>query len=141
MAGVLIIAGRTISVASWLDFDQSVEVISGSILHRMANGAGMPIDGWRKHKITLSGSGWTPAALIGINYSAAIEVTLPTPFAFAVGEPLPAGWTLVSETTGPDVTGADVRLVLVRLTAFTTGPRLSNNNASNPGWELVLEEM
>lgn len=137
---VLKIAGRSLSLISWLDFEQSVEPIVGSTVHRMATGEGIKIAGWKKHRITLSAGGWIPAPLQGIDYSVPVEIELPLPLAFAVGEALPPGWVAVSETTVTDQAGSTVRLVIVRLTVLTDGPRLSHNNQANPAWEMTCEE-
>ena len=139
------IAGREISIVAMLDFDQQIEPIGGSSVRRMSNGAAFKMTAWEKHRITLSGSGWVPAALIGINYQQPFEIELAHAVGFAVGDTLPAGWTSRAapwdEKTIPDQSGASVRYVYPKMTVISEGPRLSNGNSANPSWELVCEEI
>ena len=139
MTDVLKIAGRMISVAAMLDYDQSIEPIGGSETRRMANGAAYKMTHWGKHRISISGSGWIPAPLVGINYAAPFEIELAKPEAFAVGESLPAGWSVVSESTVTDAAGNSARLVYPKMTVVSDGARMTNNNAANPSWELSCE--
>lgn len=139
MSDVLKIAGRTISLAAMLDYDQQIEAIGGSEIRRMASGAAFKMTHWQKHRISLSASGWIPAPLIGVNYSAPFEIELAKPEAFAIGEALPAGWSVVSESTVTDAAGNSARLVYPKMTVVSEGARLTNNNAANPSWELVCE--
>lgn len=139
MSDVLKIAGRTISVAAMLDYDQQIEPIGGSETRRKANGAAFKMSRWTKHRISLSGAGWIPAPLVGINYAASFELELAKPEAFAVGESLPAGWSVVSESTVTDAAGNSARLVYPKMTVVSDGARLTNNNAASPSWELVCE--
>lgn len=137
------IAGIELSIISWLDFDQSIEPIAGSTVRRMASGAAFKLTHYRKHRISLSASGWLPAPLNAINYDAPFEIELPIPEAFRIGESLPAGWSSRSapwtEYTTTDQHGASVRMVYPKMTVISDGPRKSNGNAANPSWELVCE--
>lgn len=143
MRATLIIAGIELSVIAWLDFDQAIEPMGGSTLHRMANGAGFKISAWRKHRITLSAGGWIPPALLAVDYTAPFEIELPIPFGLNVGETLPAGWASRSapygETTQTDQDGKSLRMVYPKLTVFSDGPRQSAGGGSRT-WELVCEE-
>lgn len=137
------IAGIEISIVSWLDFDQSIEPIGGSSARRLAGGALFKLTHWQKHRITLSASGWVPAPLIAIDYSAPFEIELPRAVGFSVGQDLPSGWSQRAapwgETTVTDKHGVVTRLVYPKMTVEAEGPRLSNGNSANPSWELVCE--
>ena len=138
------IAGIDLSIVAWLDFDQSIEPIGGSSLRRMANGQAFKSTHWHKHRISLSGSGWVPAPLNAIDYSAPFEIELPHAIGFNAGDPLPTGWTSRAapwdEKTVTDQTGSTLRLVYPKITVIAEGPRQTNGNGGNPSWELVCEE-
>jgi len=137
----LIIAGRTISLISFLDFDQQISRIGGAFAARLANGAADIVSHWSRHRISLSGTGWVPPALIGIDYNNPFSITLPRPIAFAVGEALPSGWTIVRETTVTDQESVVGRLVWVSLTVIAPeGAQGGHNNTASPSWQLVCEE-
>lgn len=139
------IAGIDLSIVAWLDFDQSIEPISGSSFRRMANGSGFNLSHWSRHRISLSGSGWVPAPLNAIDYAAPFEIELPHAVAFRAGEALPAGWSSRSapwaERTITDQAGIAVRWVYPKMTVRSEGPRQTNGNAASPSWELVCEVM
>lgn len=139
MIDALKIAGRSISIAAWLNYDQQVVQIGGSSVRRKANGAAFKMTGWQRHRVTISASGWTPPALIGINTAASFELELPQPLAFAAGEALPAGWTNLREETVTDAAGNTARLVWVKLTVLSDGPTLTSDNTANPSWEMAFE--
>lgn len=136
------IAGIEISIIASLDLQQRIEPISGAEMRRMASGAGFKMGHWRKYRISLSGAGWAPASLNGINYDAPFEIELPFPVAFAVGESLPSGWAQRSapwgERTVIDQSGVSVRYVYPKLTVFSDGPQQSHDG--NPSWEMTLEQ-
>lgn len=138
------IAGYELSPIALLDFDQQIEPFGGSTTRRLSNGAAFKMTGWRKHRISLSASGWVPAALNGVDYSAPFEVELPLPIALRVGEPLPDGFTARStpwsEHTVTDQAGISVRYVYVKVTVISDGPRQSHNLSATPSWELTLEQ-
>lgn len=143
MTPSLKIAGIDISIISWLDFDQSIEPIGGSDFRRMAGGNGFKTTHWGKHRISLSGSGWVPAALNAVDYAAPFEIELPQAMTFNAGEALPAGWTSRAapwgEKTVTDGAGHSVRYVYPKMTVFSEGPKQTNGNTANPSWELVCE--
>lgn len=70
MIRTLEIGGLVISVQAAGDISQTFEQIGGFTLHRMLNGAGVPQSHWRKLATTISGSGWVPAGLSGLDYDA-----------------------------------------------------------------------
>lgn len=137
------IAGIEISIIASLDLQQRIEPISGSELRRMANGAGFKMGHWRKHRISLSGSGWVPAPLNAIDYYAPFEIELPYPMAFQVGEPLPDGWSQRAapwaEHTVTDQDGVSVRYVYPKMTVYSDGPQQSHDGES-ASWEMTLEQ-
>lgn len=141
----MIIAGVNVSFVSWLDFDQTIEPISGSEVRRMASGAAFKMSGWTKYRITLSGSGWIPAPLLAVNYNASFTLELPAPITLNSAEALPSGWSQRSspwaETTVTDQGGNSVRVVFVKMTVIADPPRLVHNNSGNPSWELVCEDV
>ncbi|ODU49076.1 MAG: hypothetical protein ABS92_06795 [Thiobacillus sp. SCN 63-374] len=64
------LGGLVIPVQAAGDISQTFETIGGFTLHRMLNGAGVPQSHWRKLKTTITGSGWTPPGLAGLDYDA-----------------------------------------------------------------------
>ena len=143
MTPSLKIAGLELSIVALLDFTQSIEPIGGSSTRRMANGAAFKTGHWQKHRISLSGSGWVPAPLNAIDYTAPFELELPHALAFRPGEALPAGWSQRSapwgEHTVTDQAGAAVRYVYPKMTVISDGPRQTNGNDASPSWELTCE--
>lgn len=141
----MVINGITVSVVAWLDFDQSLEPISGASVRRMTSGAAFKMSGWRKYRITLSGSGWVPAPLLAINYDASFVIELPLPVTLNAAESLPSGWTSRSapwgEVTKTDQEGVSVRVVYPKMTVIAEPPRMGHNLSGNPSWELVCEEV
>lgn len=139
----LIIAGREISIISWLDYDQSIEPIGGASTRRMGGGSAFKLTHWNKWRISITASGWIPAALLGVNYGEPFEIELPWPEAFAVGDPLPAGWTQRAapwdEKPVTDQAGFPVRLVWPKLTVIAEAPRKSHGHSGAPAWNLVME--
>jgi len=143
MTPSLIIAGIELSIVAMLDFSQQIEPIGGSNTRRMASGAAFKLGHWRRHRITLSGSGWVPAPLNAIDYDAPFEIELPHAVAFRVGEALPAGWAQRGapwgEHTVTDQAGVAVRYVYPKMTVISDGPRQTNGNDASPSWELTCE--
>jgi len=144
MTPSLIIAGVDVSIISWLTFDQNIEPISGSSVRRMTNGAAFKMAGWRKHRFSLSASGWVPAPLLAVDYDSPFEVELPLPVALNAAESLPTGWTSRAapwvETTVTDQAGNSVRLVYPKITVIAEPPRQRHGLDGSPSWELVCEE-
>lgn len=64
------LGGLVIPVQAAGDISQTFEHIGGFTLHRMLNGAGVPQSHWRKLKTTITGSGWVPPGLAGLDYDA-----------------------------------------------------------------------
>lgn len=145
MTPSLIIAGKNLSIIGWLDFDQRLEPIGGNSVRRMATGSAFKLSHWRKYRVSLSASGWVPAALNAINYDAPFEIELPWPESFAIGEALPPGWSSRAapwdEKTVTDQAGNSVRLVWPKLTVIAEPPVKSNGSSNTPSWELVCEEI
>lgn len=56
-------------------------VDGGVIVHRMMDGSAVKQRHWasRKQQITITGNGWVPPALAGINYDLPLAVTIRTP--------------------------------------------------------------
>lgn len=144
MQPTLIIGGVELSVIGWLDYEQSIEPISGSSVRRMANGAAFKSTHYRKHRISISAGGWIPVALNGIDYDAPFEIELPMPVALNVGETLPAGWSSraapFAEHPVTDQAGQSVRYVYPKITVIAEPPSQRNGRGS-PSWELVCEEV
>lgn len=138
------IAGVDISLIAMLDQDQRIEPIEGATPRRMASGGLFKMNHWRKYRISLSASGWVPAPLNAINWDAPVEVELPYPVAFQVGEALPAGWSQRAapwgEHTVTDQHGVSVRYVYPKLTVMSPGPTQSYDGA-NTSWEITLEQV
>lgn len=140
----LIIAGVELSIISWLDFDQKIEPISGSASRRMGGGALFKMTHYRKHRISLSASGWVPPALWGVDYDAPFEIELPRPLSLNPADALPPGWSARAapwdEVEVTDQAGYVHRLILPKLTVMAEPPAQSHPG-SDPSWELVCEEV
>jgi hypothetical protein len=67
------IAGVEISLQAF-PVSQEYSPIEGATVHRMLNGAGVKQQHWRKLRTRISGAGWVPAALAGVDWSAAVEI-------------------------------------------------------------------
>lgn len=72
MIRTLEIGSLVIPVSAAGDIEQTFEPIGGSALHRMLNGAAVKQTHWRKLKTRISGSGWAPPGLAGLDYNAAL---------------------------------------------------------------------
>lgn len=70
MIKTLEIGGLVIPVQAAGDIEQTFEDIGGSKLHRMLNGAGLKQTHWRKIRTRISGTGWVPPGLAGLDYDA-----------------------------------------------------------------------
>lgn len=62
------LGGITIPIQAALDFSQTYESIGGSIMHRMQSGRAIKQTHYKKLRTVLSGEGWVPAGLDGLNY-------------------------------------------------------------------------
>lgn len=67
------IAGVEFSLQTF-PVSQTYRQIEGATLHRMLNGAGVKQHHWGKLATTISGDGWSPAALAGVDWSASFEI-------------------------------------------------------------------
>lgn len=68
MIRTLEIGGLVIPVQAAGDIEQTFEPLGGSVLRRMKSGAAKKQTHWRKIKTRISGSGWIPPGLQGLNY-------------------------------------------------------------------------
>lgn len=90
----LIIAGVEIALETFPASQAYSRVDGGSTLHRMLNGAGSKQTHWDKIATSISGDGWAPAALAGVDWSQAVEISCIAPRAIhsaTVNVTLPAG--------------------------------------------------
>lgn len=53
---------------------QSYPPLEGATVHRMLNGAGVKQTHWRKLTTVISGAGWAPAALDGVDWAQPVEI-------------------------------------------------------------------
>lgn len=140
----LIIAGIELPQRARLDLNQTFEAIGGRSARRMASGALFKMSRWTRWKTTISGAGWVPPQLLGIDYDQPYTVECVEPLALAVGEALPPTWGSRSapwaEKTITDERGVQVRLFFPILTVMSDPPRLITGG-SGPSWELVCEEL
>ena len=139
----LIIAGRTISLASYLDLQQRFAApLGGRAQHRMSDGSLFIMDRWTRQAVTLAASGWVPPALRGLNLSGVFTVELPLPLTLYAGDVLPSGFVARSapygEKAGIDQAGVAYRLVWVKFQAGTTGFSETSDHAGMHSWELPL---
>lgn len=63
------IGGISIPVKAGLEFSQTYEVIGGTVTQRMQSGRAIKQSHFSKLKTVLSGQGWLPAGLDGLDYS------------------------------------------------------------------------
>ncbi|MFO1259096.1 MAG: hypothetical protein U1E78_11895 [Gammaproteobacteria bacterium] len=61
-------------ISAMLYFSQTYESIGGAVTHRMQSGRAVKQTHFNKLKTVLSGQGWVPAGLDGLNYA---ELTFP----------------------------------------------------------------
>lgn len=140
----LIIAGIELPQRARLGISQTYEAVGGFSSRRMASGSLFKMSRWQRWRTTISGSGWVPPQLLGIDYSASYVVECVAAVALAVGESLPATWAQRSspwgEKTITDERNISVRLIYPKLTVMSEPPRLIIGN-DGPSWELVCEEV
>ncbi len=84
----LIIAGIELPQRARLDLSQTFEPLGGRSSRRMASGALFRMSHWQRWRTTISGSGWVPPQLLGIDYDQPYTVQCVTTLALAVGDPL-----------------------------------------------------
>jgi hypothetical protein len=63
------LGGVSIPIQAGLEFSQTYEPIGGSVLHRMQSGRAVKQTHYKKFRTSLSGQGWVPAGLDGLEYS------------------------------------------------------------------------
>lgn len=73
IAPLLKIAGVEVALHTF-PTSQTYGVLEGATLHRMLNGAGAKQTHWRKLATQISGDGWAPVALAGVNWTVPIEI-------------------------------------------------------------------
>lgn len=59
----------SIPIKAGLEFNQTYELIGGSVTQRMQSGKAVKQTHFRKLRTTLSGQGWVPAGLDGLDYN------------------------------------------------------------------------
>lgn len=73
------LGGLTIPIQAGLEFSQTYEPIGGSVLQRMQSGRAIKQTHYRKLRTSLSGQGWVPAGLDGLDYSQALLLKCAAP--------------------------------------------------------------
>lgn len=63
------LGGITVPILSCLEFSQTYELVGGSVMHRMQSGRAVKQTHFTKLKTVLSGQGWVPAGLDGLNFN------------------------------------------------------------------------
>lgn len=71
---VLELGGVIVPQHAALDLEQTYEPIGGYTTRRMLSGAGSKQTHWLKLRTTIRGSGWIPAGLDGLDFSAPMEL-------------------------------------------------------------------
>jgi len=74
----LIIAGVPIPFVVYPD-SQTYRRIEAATVHRMLNGAAQKTTHWEKLATTISGNGWAPPALAGVDWSVPVEIACVAP--------------------------------------------------------------
>ena len=74
IAPKLIIGGVEIALQTF-PASQDYDVLEGATVHRMLNGAAAKQSHWRKITTRISGDGWAPAALAGVDWTAPVEIS------------------------------------------------------------------
>lgn len=73
------LGGVVVPIESALDFSQTYEPLGGVARLRMMSGALVQQVGWRKLRTTLSGAGWWPSGLEGLDYDSALSLLCAAP--------------------------------------------------------------
>lgn len=79
MIAPLVINGVVLSMPEGFDITQTYEPLGGFSTLRMASGAGVRQEHWRKVKTTISANGWTPPALDTINWAQSVTIDCTAP--------------------------------------------------------------
>lgn len=148
---------------------ESEEVIGGEDLLRMSDGTGVPLTYWQKMAGSISGQGWIPPGLDGLDYSQPLELrstqvnsmqgvglvfTLPStprpdvePWAFAlIGDdwkPTPCS-TVDGVATVTAVAGAEAYQVWwmpVYSVKAKRPPKTQDSGSASHSWSFVWEEL
>ncbi|MCK9386075.1 MAG: hypothetical protein M0Q15_15810 [Nevskia sp.] len=150
---------------------QSYGPLEGATVHRMLNGAAVKQQHWRKLTTTISGDGWAPTALAGVDWSAPVEILCMQPRALhsaTVNATLPAARrsdlvvnvialavvgnelvptpvsVLVNAATATAVAGATSYQFMYypKLSCYSSGPEESLDTAGAAyAWSLEAEEI
>lgn len=130
----LMLDGVLIPILAGVDLSQSYEEIGGQTLLRTRSGRGVKQSHWKKIKTTVTGSGWIPAALAGLDTAVAHSLDCVAP------RLAPLGSTV---TERADVAGREVEggyLYWPRLVGFITVSEQTDVRSAQFGWTLTLEE-
>lgn len=170
MIRTLEIGGLVIPVEAAGDIEQTFESIGGSALSRMMDGAAKKQTHWRKLATRISGSGWAPPGLAGLDYSSqlvlkscasrAVESTsnviavpaarrtdsgyAPTGFAVVGGRYVSTTLSLVSNTaTLAAVSGAQAYGVRYwpQLTVYAEFSESNRAMGASWSWQITAEEV
>lgn len=164
------IAGIEIPQDVWPS-SQTYGQIEGATVHRMLDGSALKQQHWRKLSVRIAGDGWAPAALAGVDWSAAVEIQCIAPRAIhsaTVNATLPAArrsdlaenvWAtaivagrlvetsvsvLVNAATATAVAGATSYQFYYypKLSCYSSGPSESLDvSGAAYGWTLEAEEV
>lgn len=93
------IAGVEIPLEAFPVSQSYSRVDGGSTLQRMRNGAGRQQTHWQKIATRISGNGWAPPALAGVDWSAAVEIACIEPRAI---------WSATNSATLPAARRSDL---------------------------------
>ena len=74
-----VLGGVVVPVESVLDFTQGYEPMGGTARLRLMSGAAVQQVWWRKLRTTLSGAGWWPSGLEGLDYDSALTLLCAAP--------------------------------------------------------------
>lgn len=84
MSDVLLsVGGVEVPLCAALELTQTYEVIGGSAVMRMASGAAVKQSHWRRLRTTISGAGWVPPGLDGIDFDAAVVLKCTAPLSMS----------------------------------------------------------
>lgn len=164
----LVIGSIGIPIHAGLDFSQTYESFGGRSLRRAMNGAAVIQSHWNKLRTRISGSGWVPAGLSGLDltathtlkcvapqaiYSASNSIALPVarradlaPYGFAIvaGQPVETAVSVATNTaTLTTVAGATAYQVMYypQLTVVIAEINFDTDAAGAVfGWTLTAEE-
>lgn len=164
------LGGVVVPITAAYALRQRLEVVGGRNRVRFANGASLVQSAWSKRRVTLSGDGWAPLGLGGLNYNGTLVlkcgmpeavransnvVALPAgrrsdsgyePFArahLATGDVVTAVTVVGNTATCTEVSGAISYSVWYypQLTGWCEPPATDFDGAgASTAWELAIEE-